>query len=485
MKFKSSIYRVVFLYISSLFFISLYGGQVCPYIDGLEFFELTLPISLIVALQYILHRILIDKLISQIPLEKQVSRYFKTELTLFVLSGFLLTFSNAILYDFPLVSGIKMILGFVTLGMFISVDLSLSHERALALYMKEQNIQLKPNENYFPLVGKFAVFATAIIILIVAIFLLVTIKDLDWLIQVGNEIPLTQAKISIMKEFIFIGSVLLLFVSIVIYSYSINLKYFLSNENAVLISATEGDLNGQVTVSSNDEFGVMAHHTNLMINSLLKRTEELQLTQDVTILSLASLAETRDNETGAHIKRTQRYVRALAEQLRHHENFKHELNERSIDLLYKSAPLHDIGKVGIPDRILLKPDKLDNDEFKIMKTHAELGGQALHVAEQGLGSTSFLQYAREIATTHHEKWNGSGYPNGLKELEIPISGRLMAVADVYDALISERVYKKAFSHEKAMDILVEGRGEHFDPDIIDALLEIEDEFISIAKEFQG
>lgn len=251
----------------------------------------------------------------------------------------------------------------------------------------------------------------------------------------------------------------------------------------MLANATAGDLNGVVTVSSNDEFGVMAHHTNLMIETLLKRTQELQRTQDVTIMSLASLAETRDNETGAHIRRTQRYVRALAEQLRDHPGFSGELDDESIELLYKSAPLHDIGKVGIPDRILLKAGKLDAEEFTIMKTHAELGGEALKVAEEGLGSTSFLKYAREIANTHHEKWNGKGYPKGLKGNEIPIAGRLMAVADVYDALISKRVYKEAFSHQKAMDILREGRGEHFDPDVLDALLAIEPEFVKIAKEY--
>lgn len=205
----------------------------------------------------------------------------------------------------------------------------------------------------------------------------------------GDEIPIIQGQISILKEFAFIGGVLLLYVLNVIFSYARNLKLFFHNENSVLVNATAGDLNGTVTVSSSDEFGVMAHHTNVMIETLLKRTQELQLTQDVTIMSLASLAETRDNETGAHIRRTQRYVKALAQQLRNHPHFSANLDDEVIDLLYKSAPLHDIGKVGIPDRILLKEGKLTAEEFTIMKTHAELGGDALKVAEEGLGSTSF------------------------------------------------------------------------------------------------
>ncbi len=475
--------RVGIHYLATLIFIGIYGIQVCPFIEGLTPLELATPLTLIVGFQYLLHLILDKRFIISAPLKFRVKRTFQLELLLFLLSGILLTISNSLIYDFPVSSGLKMVLGFVTLGLFASIDLALLRERKLALYIEQQGIRLEPDENYFPLVGKFALLAGTTIIFIVAIFFLLVVKDLDWLVQVGDEIPVTDAKISILKEFAFIGGLLLLYVLNVIFSYARNLNLFFNNENRVLANATAGDLNGVVTVSSNDEFGVMAHHTNLMIETLLKRTQELQRTQDVTIMSLASLAETRDNETGAHIRRTQRYVRALAEQLRDHPGFSGELDDESIELLYKSAPLHDIGKVGIPDRILLKAGKLDAEEFTIMKTHAELGGEALKVAEEGLGSTSFLKYAREIANTHHEKWNGKGYPKGLKGNEIPIAGRLMAVADVYDALISKRVYKEAFSHQKAMDILREGRGEHFDPDVLDALLAIEPEFVKIAKEY--
>ena len=156
----------------------------------------------------------------------------------------------------------------------------------------------------------------------------------------------------------------------------------------------------------------------------------------------------------------------------------------SSDLLFKSAPLHDIGKVGIPDNILLKPGKLSDDEFAIMKTHANLGSESLEVAENELGSSSFLRYAREIAISHHERWDGTGYPCKLQGEQIPLSGRLMAVADVYDALISKRVYKPAFSHEEAKKIIVEGRGTHFDPRIVDVFLASETRFQEIAGEFE-
>ena len=166
-----------------------------------------------------------------------------------------------------------------------------------------------------------------------------------------------------------------------------------------------------------------------------------------------------------------------------HPRFCDALNEETIDLLFKSAPLHDVGKVGIPDNILLKPGKLDDVEFNIMKGHALLGAKALRRAEEQAGEATFLRYAREIAESHHEKWDGSGYPFGLKGDHIHLSGRIMAVADVYDALISKRVYKPAFSHKKAIDIIVEGRGTHFDADIVDAMLEIEPQFIEIAAQY--
>jgi response regulator RpfG family c-di-GMP phosphodiesterase len=220
-----------------------------------------------------------------------------------------------------------------------------------------------------------------------------------------------------------------------------------------------------------------------MVKGLRETTEEIRLTRDVSILTLASLAETRDNETGAHILRTQRYVKALAEHLKTHPRFADALTEENIELLYKSAPLHDIGKVGIPDSILLKPDKLTVEEFEIMKGHAILGADALRIAERELGSNSFLSFAREIARTHHEKWDGRGYPAGLAGDDIPVSGRLMALADVYDALISERVYKAAFSHKKARGIILDGDGSHFDPDVVQAFLGVEAEFQAIAAEF--
>ncbi|WP_245637003.1 HD-GYP domain-containing protein [Azospirillum thiophilum] len=217
-----------------------------------------------------------------------------------------------------------------------------------------------------------------------------------------------------------------------------------------------------------------------------RRTADMRAIQDVTIVAMASLAETRDNETGAHIRRTQHYVRALAEELQGHPRFAAVLTDDMIDLLFKSAPLHDIGKVGIPDAILLKPGKLTAGEWEVMRSHATQGAAAIAQAEAmlGGGTASFLHLAREIAESHHEKWDGSGYPRGLKGEEIPLSARLMALADVYDALISKRVYKDPMPHEEAAGIIADGRGRHFDPDVADAFLRNADRFKAIALRFQ-
>jgi putative two-component system response regulator len=216
------------------------------------------------------------------------------------------------------------------------------------------------------------------------------------------------------------------------------------------------------------------------------RTQEVMAVQDVTILAMGSLAETRDNETGNHIRRTQHYLKILADKLRHNIRFSHFLNDdKTIDLLFKSAPLHDIGKVGIPDHILLKPGRFTPEEFEIMKTHTTLGRDSIIAAEKRLGlELPFLAYAKEIAYSHQEKWDGTGYPEGLSGDDIPISGRLMAVADVYDALISRRVYKEGMPHEKALGIILEGRGTHFDPDIVDAFMDCADEFLAVARRYE-
>ena len=214
------------------------------------------------------------------------------------------------------------------------------------------------------------------------------------------------------------------------------------------------------------------------------RMAENDLTQRVSIRALAHLAETRDPETGNHILRTQSYVQLLANRMRRHADFAATLSDRYIDLLSRSAPLHDIGKVGIPDQILLKPGKHTPEEWQVMQTHAKLGSDAIEQAEKDIAMPlAFLSLAKEIAHWHHEKWDGSGYPDGLAGDAIPLSARLMAVADVFDALISARPYKPAMTYPVARDIIVNGRGKHFDPRMVDAFLDCYDDFVAIAEHY--
>jgi adenylate cyclase len=211
-----------------------------------------------------------------------------------------------------------------------------------------------------------------------------------------------------------------------------------------------------------------------------ERTRELAMVQEATIESMSSLTETRDPDTGGHIKRTQNYIRLLAEYLKNQPEFAPFMDDETIDLLCKSAPLHDIGKVGVSDKILLKPGKLTDQEFEEMKHHTVYGRDTILVAERKLGNTSFLRVAREIAYSHHERWDGSGYPEGLKGKQIPVPGRLMALVDTYDALTSKRVYKSPLPHEEAVQIIIEAKGRQFDPAVVDAFLEVKEDFRQIA-----
>jgi putative two-component system response regulator len=225
-----------------------------------------------------------------------------------------------------------------------------------------------------------------------------------------------------------------------------------------------------------------------------RRMAETRLIQELCIRALACLSETRDKETGRHIIRTQAYVGILAQHLAGHPRFAAALAGRNLEMVVHAAPLHDIGKVGIPDAILRKPGRLTPEEYAIMKTHAVIGARAIEAAmgqalaeadeltaEQAAGALAFLRTAQEIALAHHEKWDGSGYPNGLAGEAIPVSARLMALADVFDALTTRRVYKPSMSLEETTRIITEGRGVHFDPDVVDAYLACRDAFFAIAQ----
>ncbi len=205
--------------------------------------------------------------------------------------------------------------------------------------------------------------------------------------------------------------------------------------------------------------------------------------KDTVIFSLAKLAETRDPETGLHLERMQSYCRVISEKLLRNKLYPEIVNRRFVEDIFSTSPLHDIGKVGIPDHILLKPGRLGDDEMAVMRTHTIIGCDTLQRSIEKNPRANYLKMSAQIARSHHEKWDGSGYPDGLSGDDIPLSARILAVADVYDALASKRVYKEAFSHEKTRSIIVAGKATHFDPQLIDVFLECEDEFVQILNRF--
>jgi putative two-component system response regulator len=224
-------------------------------------------------------------------------------------------------------------------------------------------------------------------------------------------------------------------------------------------------------------------------NQQLKRkvatqVKEITSAQMAMIFATSKLAESKDPETGAHLDRMRIFCKILCEYLANTNQFKDVITSEYIECIYAASSLHDIGKVGIPDSVLLKPGKLTDSEWEIMRTHTIIGANTLRAVIEKHPANSFIRMGIEIAESHHERWDGSGYPYGLEGEAIPLSARILAMADVYDALTSVRCYKDAFSHEASRTIIVEGAGTHFDPKIVEAFLNCEDQFVRIKKEYK-
>ncbi|MFC1503439.1 HD-GYP domain-containing protein [Pseudomonadota bacterium] len=463
-------------YVLAAILFSLYGGRVCHFLD-------TIPGWQAVMYSFATFAVIFTVRTALLKNHRGLSLLLK-EIAIFVAGAVGLAAWYNVFYHFPIESNLKVLLGIGGLGLLVSLD--------LALQLQIANYPGKECEISFEGVGRlrYSIAMQMTVLVIFMVILLTTLLgmivaiDMRWLVDNISMLHYEDALLNVIKEFAFVAVVFVSYAVAIMYHWLKLLRLVLDNQQHVLIEASKGNLTERVPVVQKDELGVIAYYTNQMLHRLEQSYEEVNKTRDVAIVGLSALAESRDNETGSHILRTQEYVRTLANQLRRHDKFSDYLDENTIELLYKSAPLHDIGKVGVPDAILLKPGKLTDEEFSIMKTHAQIGAESIAVAETQMDSNSFLSLAREIALTHHEKWDGSGYPNGLQGDQIPLSGRLMALADVYDALISKRVYKPAFSHEKAKAIILEGRDRHFDPAVVDAFLSCEQMFVSIAQTYQ-
>jgi putative two-component system response regulator len=254
----------------------------------------------------------------------------------------------------------------------------------------------------------------------------------------------------------------------------------------ILLTAKEGKRHMLDGLSAGADEFMSKPLTNEELTVRLRTAERILTleTRDLVIFAMARLAESRDPETGAHLERVCRYSRSLAVQLATQDQFREAVTPGFISLIYQTSPLHDIGKVSIPDHVLLKPGRLDDREFEIMKSHAQAGADTLNKALAKHPNADFLRMARDIAWCHHERYDGAGYPRGIKGEDIPLSARIFTIADVYDALVSKRVYKEAYTHDVARSIILKGNGTQFDPAIIEAFLQCVADFKQIMTEFK-
>lgn len=486
---KPSERRAICHYTLAVFLFSLYCIVVSP------FFEVHSPVILFLHTTFIFMFLYGFRRFGRFIKNKNIS--IRTQLLAFTLTGFCFASWYNVSFDLPWRDDIKFVFGFFCLGLLINIDLAIDDARH---DMEQDVVQSTPPLTKVPLALIAGNGAIVIVLMMVVLLILILSKEFFWILEHAThtdslqqalwlidhpEYRVTQNDLErIIYEFIFVALTIVGYIAAISRNGASLIHQQLDKQIQVMQVASEGNLTQRIPLNHAAELNEIAFYTNQMLGQLTLIYDELNRSRDATIIGLSTLAEVRDNETGAHILRTQRYVKTLAEELKKSPKHQDFLTNDVIELLFKSAPLHDVGKVGIPDSILLKPGKLTEEEFKIMKNHPLIGAAALQTTEKNSDSSAFLKFAIEIAATHHEKWDGTGYPVGLVGDAIPLSGRLMALADVYDALICKRVYKPAFSHEATKDIILAGKGTHFDPEIVDAFLVCEQQFIQIAQKYK-
>jgi len=397
--------RMMIHFVFAIILYGLYGGQVCPFLEGLTLWQLLTPLVTGFSILLLSRIFFQKKTLLAIKAKRRVFAIFAFDWLFFIVIGLVISCYHGLWYGAPLISGLKVVLGLTTLGFYISIDMALHYERLFSKQLILDGLSITPDDKPFSLTRKFVLFSIISVFFYGMTIFLIVNKDLAWLLNSADVVSPKHAARYILTEITFVSAALLGYLLLVIVSFAKNLKLLLSFQNTTLQKVSTGCLDVRVPIVSNDEFGLMAYHTNDMIKNLRLKSVEVLHTREVAIVGLAALAEARDNETGAHIIRTQHYVKALAEHLAKIPQFSLELTSQSIELMYKSAPLHDVGKVGIPDAILLKPGKLTVEEFEVMKQHPVIGYKALMQAEhenipnnqeKENEEESFLYFAREI-----------------------------------------------------------------------------------------
>lgn len=401
--------------------------------------------------------------------KNQSQRQFLLEGSLFLLGASALAWYDSYENYADLVSNSKVFLGCITFGFFTACDMALERQKLIAESPDLIDWNIESTKVAFSITAKLTSVAVFSLIFMTSIMFLVFLKDLYGFIDLEQD-DYSQGGFLFLQEMLFVGFVILVEMLNLIVSFCRNLKQFFHNQNASMEAVSKGNLDQHVYISSQDEFSVMGRYTNWMIEMLKKRNRELETARREIVVRLGRAAEYRDNETGMHVIRMSNYSAALARAVK--------LPEEQCDLILQASPMHDVGKIGIRDNVLLKPDKLDNEEWINMKTHVDIGVSILSG-----GDSKIIQLAQEIAATHHEKYDGTGYPNGLKGEDISIAGRIVPICDVFDALTSVRPYKKAWTVEDAIELLIREKGKHFDPDLVDKFVSILPEILEIRARY--
>lgn len=455
-------------------FVTIYGYSVCNFINGLAVSIWAATLLPVLAGQWVL-RGLITGRISQLPVDMRPRAAFVGELGVFVLGGAVVGVVNTLLHGFPAGSGLKAMLGFLTIGIFAGVDQAFVQTRIRFETGGIPSFAAKPRSPFAVRLGLSFGIVTALVIGVIALLVLRGMED--------GTVRSPQGFQRLAIEFAFVFAVILCYVANAAHGAEKLLAKAVSEQVQTLGQARDGRSRRRALIGTQDEIGFVSAEINHLLDELDRAQDRTTRTNDALMKALIGLAGARDTETGDHLQRTQRYVRILCCQLASDPDHARVLTPAAIADIVGAAPLHDIGKVAVPDAILRKPGRLTADEYEVMKTHVGHGVAVIDKVISDVGATPYLAAARDVIAGHHEHWNGAGYPHGLKGSDIPLAGRVMALADVYDALRSERVYKPALSHAEARQILIDGAGTQFDPVVVAAFLVVEPQFERISAGF--
>ncbi len=462
-------------HILAVVFLTIYGYRVCNFISGLDVLVWTATVVPIVLAQWAARTVFARKFIAAGTSEERPRLAFAAEVAVFIAGGAAVGAINTLAHGFPAGSGIKILIGFLAVGLFAGADQAAS--RIMARY-DEGGLTRRVNTvrwSLFARVGATAALVLAFMTVIACLLIIRVVEDS------ATYDRATFLRLS--TEFSFVLVVFLLYVANLIRGLARVVDRGLREQVETLEQSRTVLGARRAIVGTGDEIGLVATQLNGLLDTLEQTTRTAARANEAMIRGLVGLAGARDNETGLHLKRTQLYLTELCRELARHRTFSDALTEEAIARLVAAAPLHDIGKVAIPDAILRKPGKLTDAEFAIMKTHVAEGLRVIDDVIAEVGATPFLSTVRDVVAGHHERYDGRGYPFGLAADAIPLAGRLMAVADVYDALRSARVYKAAMSRDEACRIIEEGAGSHFDPRVVAAFLAVEPEIHRISCRF--